>query len=100
MLRDRGLQIPTKHSFSASVTQMKKVIICLLIIWLVQCALSQQVPLTQAEYVKMLYALQKDPSGKAQIVEALRARGIDFPVTDGLRSLTRSKAANDEELKQ
>ncbi|MBV9241109.1 MAG: hypothetical protein JO314_03785, partial [Acidobacteria bacterium] len=49
---------------------------------------------------KMLYALQKDPASKAQIVEALRTRGIDFEVTDGLRSLTRSKGANDDELKR
>ena len=60
---------------------------------------AQEKPLTQAEYVKMLYALQKEPGQKADIIEALRKRGIDFVVTDGLRGLTRSKAANDEELK-
>jgi hypothetical protein len=48
----------------------------------------------------MLYALQKDPGGKADIVDALRKRGIDFVLTDGVRSLTRSKGANDEELKR
>jgi hypothetical protein len=63
-------------------------------------ATGQEAPLTQAEYVKMLYGLQKNPSGKAAIVEALRKRGIDFVVTDGIRSLTRSKSANDDELKR
>ncbi len=48
----------------------------------------------------MLYTLQKNPSGKADIIEALRKRGIDFVLTDGLRSLTRSKGANDDELKR
>jgi len=48
----------------------------------------------------MLYALQKDPSEKAVIVDALRTRGIGFVLTDGLRSLTRSKGANDDELKR
>lgn len=57
-------------------------------------------PLTQPEYVKMLYGLQKNPSGKAEIVDALRSRGIDFALTDGLRDLTRSKSANDEELRR
>ena len=37
---------------------------------------------------------------KADIIEALRKRGIDFVVNDGLRGLTRSKGANDEELKR
>lgn len=56
--------------------------------------------MSRDEYVKMLYALQKNPAGKSDIVEALRRRGIDFPVNDGIRGLTRSKAANDEELKR
>jgi len=60
---------------------------------------AQAKPLTQAEYVKMLYALQKDPAVKADIIDALRKRGVGFVVTDGLRDLTRSKGANDEELK-
>ncbi len=77
---------------------MKKVLILIL-----SCALfvaAQAKPLTQAEYVRMLYALEKTPSTKPALVEALRKRGIDFPVTDGLRSLTRTKGANDEELKR
>jgi hypothetical protein len=47
----------------------------------------------------MLYGLQKNPAAKADIVDALRRRGISFAVTDGIRGLTRSKGANDEELK-
>jgi hypothetical protein len=61
---------------------------------------SQEKPLTQAEYVKMLYSLQKNPGGKTDIVEALRKRGIDFVLTDGIRGLTRSKGGNDEELRR
>lgn len=48
----------------------------------------------------MLYALQKNPSGKSDIVGALRRRGIDFVLTDGIRGLTRSKAASDDELRR
>lgn len=48
----------------------------------------------------MLYALPKLPGNKAALIDALRKRGIDFVVTDGLRSLTRSKGSNDEELKR
>src|SRR5687768_9259648 len=63
-------------------------------------ALAQQAPITQTEYVKMLYALEKTPRTRVDIVDALRKRGIDFTVTDGLRSLTRSKGANDDDLKR
>lgn len=61
---------------------------------------SQEKPLAQSEYVKMLYALQKNPAGRSEIVDALRKRGIAFPLTDGVRGLTRSKGGNDAELKQ
>ncbi|MGB2751783.1 MAG: hypothetical protein WBC19_06970 [Pyrinomonadaceae bacterium] len=79
---------------------MKKLFLALTIFCLFQAAFAQTAPLTQAEYVKMLYALQKAPETKADIIEALRKRGIDFVLTDGIRSLTRSKGANDEELKR
>ena len=60
----------------------------------------QQKPLTQAEYVKMLYDLQKAPAKKDEVVESVRARGIAFELTDGLRGLTTSKSRNDADLKR
>ncbi len=77
---------------------MRKLFFAFAIVVLAVGVFGQEKPLTQAEYVKMLYALQKDPTQKASIIDALRKRGIDFVVTDGLRGLTRSKGANDEEL--
>jgi len=79
---------------------MKKFVFIFIVFCIVQSAFAQGAPLSQTEYVKMLYALQKDPGSKADIIEALRKRGIDFVLTDGVRSLTRSKGANDEELKR
>jgi hypothetical protein len=79
---------------------MKKIVFIFIILYFVQFVVAQDKPLTQAEYVKMLYALQKAPGGKPDIIEALRKRGIDFIVTDGIRGLTRSKGANDEDLKR
>lgn len=79
---------------------MKKTVLALILLCLVQAVFAQQKPLTQAEYVKMLYSLQKTPAVKPDIIEALRKRGIDFVLTDGLRGLTRSKGANDDELKR
>ena len=68
---------------------MKKSLLPVLFLSLGLLVHAQQKPLTQPEYVKMLYGLQTNPSEKADIVEALRKRGIGLTVTDGLRGLTR-----------
>lgn len=79
---------------------MKKALFALFLLGLAQIAFAQEKPLTQAEYVKMLYALQKTPAVRVEIVDALRKRGIAFALTDGIRGLTKSKAGNDEDLKR
>lgn len=63
-------------------------------------AYGQEKPLTQAEYVKMLYEMQKKPSAKQDLIEALRRRGIAFKLTDGLLGLTASKSRSDAELRR
>jgi len=60
----------------------------------------QTEPLTQAEYVKLLYSIQKTPAVRQDIVDALRKRGIAFAVNDGIRGLTKSKAGSDDELQR
>ena len=57
-------------------------------------------PMTQAEYVRVLYTLERDPSAKAKLIEAVRKRGIAFEVTDGIRGLTSSKSKSDAELRR
>jgi hypothetical protein len=79
---------------------MKNIVFALILFSFVMPALGQDKPLTQAEYVSILYGLPKNPAGKAALVEALRKRGIDFVLNDGLRGLTRTKGANDDELKR
>lgn len=79
---------------------MKKLLPAVLLLLLLQTIFSQEKPLTQAEYVKSLYALQKNPIVKQELIESVRRRGIGFELTDGLRGLTRSKSGNDEELKR
>jgi hypothetical protein len=59
-----------------------------------------QKPLTQAEYVKLLYDLEKNPRKRDEVVEAVRRRGIGFVLTDGLKGLTVTKSRNDAELKR
>ncbi len=84
----------------ASFQQMKKIYSIVLILFLFQFAFAQEKPLTQPEYVKRLYALQKNPGGRQELIETIRRLGIAFELTDGLRGLTRSKSSNDEELKR
>lgn len=79
---------------------MKRLLLIFLVLGCSLLAFAQEKPLTQAEYVKLLYALEAAPARKQDVVDALRKRGIEFVVSDGLRSLTRSKGANDEELKR
>ncbi len=61
---------------------------------------SKQEPISQTEFVKMLYALEASPGKKAEFVEELRIRGIGFALTSGLRSLAASKSANDAEFRR
>lgn len=60
----------------------------------------QQGPISQSEFVKMLYALEARPSTKEALVEQVRKRGISFTLTSGLRSLIASKSGNDSELRR
>ena len=79
---------------------MKRTLVVVFLLILSVSVPAQEKPLTQTEYVKILYSLQKNPGGKADLIEALRRRGIGFELTDGLRGLTRSKGGNDDELKR
>jgi hypothetical protein len=65
-----------------------------------QTGAAQQKPVTQPEYVRMLIDLQKNPGNAGDLIQTIRTRGIGFTLTDGIRSLTRTKSANNEELKR
>lgn len=91
---------PTSLRGLASILRMKNLVLTAFVVFcLAGISAAQQKPISQREYVQMLYSLDKEPSGKAEIIDALRRRGIDFVVTDGIRSLTRTKGRNDQELR-
>jgi hypothetical protein len=82
---------------------MKKFVLLLFILSSYNFAFAQpgqEKPLTQAEYVRLLYDLEKNPGKRAEVVETVRRRGIAFPITDGLRSLTSIKSRGDAELRR
>jgi hypothetical protein len=56
-------------------------------------------PLTNQEFVQLLYQLPKHPEERDKLIDDIRKRGIAFPLTDGLRSLVATKSGNDTTLR-
>ncbi len=81
---------------------MKNILPVIILLFSLNFAFAQETPkpLTQAEYVQMLYALEKTPAVKDKLIKEIRTRGIGFKVTDGLRSLTRTKGRNNADLQR
>jgi len=55
-------------------------------------------PLTNQEFVKLLYQLPNHPEERDKLIDDIRKRGIAFPLTPGLRSLVATKSGNDSLL--
>jgi hypothetical protein len=55
-------------------------------------------PLTNQEFVLLLYQLPKHAELRDKLVDEVRKRGIAFPLTPGLRSLVATKSGNDASL--
>ena len=55
-------------------------------------------PLTNTEFVQLLYQLPTHPQQREKLVDEIRTRGIAFPITPGLRSLVATKSGNDSSL--
>ncbi|HMJ26627.1 MAG TPA: hypothetical protein VK475_12390, partial [Pyrinomonadaceae bacterium] len=62
--------------------------------------LQQGPPLTNQEFVQLLFQLPRHPETKDKLVDDIRKRGIAFPLTDGLRSLVATKSGNDATLQR
>jgi hypothetical protein len=61
--------------------------------------LQQGPPLTNQEYVALLYQLPRHPEERDRLIDQIRKRGIAFPLTPGLLSLTATKSGNDTLLR-
>src|SRR5262245_37516299 len=57
-------------------------------------------PMTNQEFVRLLYQLPAHPEQRDKLVDEIRKRGINFPLTDGLRSLVATKSGNDALLRR
>ncbi|HVS81652.1 MAG TPA: hypothetical protein VHE60_07940 [Pyrinomonadaceae bacterium] len=56
-------------------------------------------PLTNQEFVRLLFQLPAHPEERDKLVDEIRKRGIAFPVTTGLQSLVATKSGNDSLLR-
>ncbi len=77
--------------------------VVLLFILLFSCApvwAQDQKPLTNKEFVSMLYELQRNPEMRDELVDQIRKRGIGFQLTDGMRGLVATKSGNDSLLRR
>jgi hypothetical protein len=63
-------------------------------------AQSKDVPLSSQELVKLLYQLPKQPEKKDEVVEAIRRRGLGFPLTEGMLGIAASKSGNDATIRR
>ena len=57
-------------------------------------------PLTNKEFVALLYQLPRYPEKRDELVDEIRKRGIGFQLTDGMRSLVATKSGNDALLRR
>jgi hypothetical protein len=57
-------------------------------------------PLTSQELVSLVYQLPKHPEKRDEIIEEIRKRGINFALTEGLRSVVATKSGNDVLLRR
>ena len=62
--------------------------------------LQQGPPLSNQEFVQLLYQMPRHPETKDKLVDDIRKRGIAFTLTDGLRSLVATKSGNDAMLQR
>ncbi len=62
-------------------------------------ALQHGPPLSNQEFVRLLYQLPAHPEERDKLIDEIRKRGIAFPVTAGLQGLVATKSGNDSLLR-
>jgi hypothetical protein len=75
-------------------------VLLLLSAFVVAAQSGNTIPLSSQELVSMLQQLPAHPEKRDEIVEAIRTRGLGFPLTNGLRSVAATKSGNDALLRR
>src|ERR1041385_7365221 len=83
------------------MSRINKVLLAILLLCsCVPLFAQDQKPLTNQEFVKLLYQLPRSPETRDDLIEQIRKRGIGFPLTDGMRGLVATKSGNDALLRR
>src|SRR6185436_11122323 len=82
------------------ITKISLIIPAILLLTCLTARAQDGKPLTNQEFVKLLYQLPRSPETRDDLIEQIRHRGIGFPLTDGMRSLVATKSGNDPLLRR
>ncbi|HKG47769.1 MAG TPA: hypothetical protein VKB02_13620 [Pyrinomonadaceae bacterium] len=83
------------------MSRINKALLAVILLWsCVPVTAQDPKPLTNQEFVQLLYQLPRSPETRDDLIEQLRRRGIGFPLTDGMRSLVSTKSGNDALLRR
>ena len=83
------------------MSYISKAFLAVILLWsCVPASAQDQKPLTNQEFVKLLYQLPRSPEMRDELIDQIRQRGIGFPLTDGMRSLVATKSGNDAQLRR
>jgi len=83
------------------MSRINKALLAVILLWsCIPLSAQDQKPLTNQEFVKLLYQLQRSPDTRDDLIEQIRKRGIGFPLTDGMRGLVATKSGNDVLLRR
>ena len=82
------------------ITKISLIIPAILLLTCLTARAQDDKPLTNQEFVKLLYQLPRSPETRDDLIEQIRHRGIGFPLTDGMRSLVATKSGNDSLLRR
>jgi hypothetical protein len=87
-------------NFRRPLARVAALVLCAVALAGAALAQQQQAPLTNAEFLALVRQLPTHPAVREQLIGEIRRRGINFPLTSGLRSFVSTKSGGDEELRR
>src|SRR5947209_3448085 len=89
--------LPRKHSsmnlnFRRLLARVAALVLCAVALAGAALAQQPQAPLTNAEFLALVRQLPNHPAVREQLIGEIRRRGINFPLTSGLRAFVSTKS--------
>src|SRR6185503_17812375 len=91
----------SKSPSEGSMSRINKALLAIILLFsCIPLSAQNAKPLTNQEFVKLLYELPRNPEMRDDLIDQVRRRGIGFPLTDGMRGLVATKSGNDTLLRR